>query len=345
MKPNGKDETTKLHSCAVLRYMTKGVPKEISPSDMSTLTGLLSYLNLSNHSEDDLTEEFFVTGSASLGQIMDMTHYGESQQKLKLNFWRRLGYVNWTKRPDNNGCNYIVYATPQDDVKKKAAPDKDLSERGKKGAEVARQKRSADLEGRNGERHGVAINSPSPEGQPIQTAGSADLDSQGQPNRKARSADSEANRPSRSATLELRSGTGSGTVDLELLTGTGGNQADKAQTTSDRSKSKATPRARSASSGTPSRTQPGASRHPDPSVDALASRPPVPPPPKPPVPLVDEELTALGHRFMVGDNKCEDCHWSAQTIRQRELTCTELQKKNEDNRREEQMEKARRAFS
>jgi len=191
MKPNGKDETTKLHSCAVLRYMTKGVPKEISPSDMSTLTGLLSYLNLSNYTEDDLTSEFFITGSASLGQIMDMTHYGESQQKLKLNFWRRLGYVDWTKRPDNNGCNYIVYATPQDDVKKKAAPDKELSERGKKGAEVARQKRSADLEGRNGKRHGDAM----PKGQPIQKAGSADLDSQGQPNRKARSADSEANRP------------------------------------------------------------------------------------------------------------------------------------------------------
>ncbi len=247
MKPNGRDETTKLHSCAVLRYMTKGVPKEISPSDMSTLTGLLSYLNLSNHTEDDLTSDFFVTGSASLGQIMDMTHYAESQQKLKLNFWRGLGYVDWTKRSDNNGCNYIVYATPQDDVKKKAAPDKELSERGKRGAEAARQKRSADLEGRNGERQGVAINSP--EGQPIQTAGSADLDIQGQPNRKARSADSEATRPSRSATLELRSGTGSGTVDLELLTGNGGNQADKAQTTSDRSKSKTTPKPRSASSG------------------------------------------------------------------------------------------------
>ena len=91
--------------------------------------------------------------------------------------------------------------------------------------------------------------------------------------------------------------------------------------------------------------RPGASRHPDPSADVLASRPPVPPPPKPRVPLVDEALTALGHRFMVGDNKCEDCHWYAQTIRQRELTCIELQKKNEDNRREEQMEKARRAFS
>ncbi len=133
MKPNGKDETTKLHSCAVLRYMTKGVPKEISPSDMSTLTGLLSYLNLSNYTEDDLTSEFFITGSASLGQIMDMTHYGESQQKLKLNFWRRLGYVDWTKRPDNNGCNYIVYATPR---RTQAELDRILEER-KKAAQRA----------------------------------------------------------------------------------------------------------------------------------------------------------------------------------------------------------------
>lgn len=118
------------HPCAVIRAIAEQAITHLNPElemkvrvgMMGTLTHLLTYMNVSSISTDIPKSDLQVEGRASLLQL-ELSGYSESRLKVRLRDWRKLGIVDWSWREDNKGNDYIIYATPNPDVMKKATPD------------------------------------------------------------------------------------------------------------------------------------------------------------------------------------------------------------------------------
>jgi hypothetical protein len=138
------------HPCQVIRgileraveTMGDTFPEKIRPGMMSTLQSLLLYMNISGISKEIPRSDLQASGRASLSQL-DLSGYSVSRLKVKLREWRRLGIVDWSPRSDNKGNDYIVYATPNPDIIKKAEPSLKKREQALRAA-AARWRKSVD---------------------------------------------------------------------------------------------------------------------------------------------------------------------------------------------------------